>query len=279
MTAADSGYAAYGMRLHGLAAVDGRGRPAAPSDWESWTVRERVGAVDDAPGMTVDARHARIGMPGAGELLIDRDARTITFVTRKPVPPEAIVHPGLVPAAAVVAWWRGHVPVHAAGVVVGQHVWGLLADREGGKSTTAALLADRGFALFADDMLVVDGTCCFAGPASVDLRPEAAQRLGGRSLGVVGQRERWRKPYPTTAIEAPLAGWVELLWSDDHATRVVECEVGDRIGVLGHHASLPLSGDQLLDLALAPMLRFARPRSLEAAEASAEALAAALAQR
>jgi hypothetical protein len=268
------GYAAYGLRLLGLAIGDDR--RAAPESWETWTVIQDIGAADDAPGMSVDPARARVGLPGAGELLLDRAARTMTFHTRQAIRPEALVHPGLVPAAAIVAWWSGRVPVHASAVLVGDRVWGLLADREGGKSTMAALLAERGCGLFADDMLIVAGDRCFAGPGSVDLRAEPARRLGGRSLGVVGQRERWRKAYANSVVEAPLAGWVELTWATDATVLVTEAPVGDRIGAFDHHASLPITPDQLLDLALAPMIRLRRPRALERAGTSADELLAAL---
>ena len=68
--------------------------------------------------------------------------------------------------------------------------------------------------MFTDDMLIVAGFEAFAGPASVDLRDDAAERLGGTSLGVVGSRTRWRKMLTRPAVAAPLGGWVELVWSD-----------------------------------------------------------------
>jgi hypothetical protein len=269
-------YAAYGLRLLGVTADDGVGRATAPEDWETWTVCQEVGPADDAPGMAADADGARVGMPGAGEMRIDRSARTITFATRQALRAEAVLHPGLVPAAAITAWWAGRVAMHASAILVGDRVWGLLADREGGKSTTAALLAERGCGLFADDMLIVEGERCFAGPGSVDLRADPAGALGGRSLGVVGQRERWRKPYANTRVEAPLAGWVSLTWSADEEVVISEHPVGDRIRELDRHASLPITPDQLLDLALAPMLRLSRPRSLATAAEGADRLLDAL---
>lgn len=275
----DAGYAAYGFRLLGLRATDAADRAAPPASWETWTVAEEVGEADDAPGLLVTGDSARVGMPGAGELRVDRVGRTMTFATRQRLRPEAVLHPGLVPAASIAAWWAGRVPVHASAVLVGDRVWGLLADREGGKSTTAALLAEQGCGLFADDMLIVDGARCFAGPGSVDLRAEPARHLGGRSLGVVGQRERWRKPYATSRVEARLAGWVQLTWSDDDAMAVVECEIAERIAAIGRHATMPMSGDQLLDLALAPMLRISRPHEIASAAVAADTLLAALRER
>jgi hypothetical protein len=277
--AAPPAYAAYGLRLLGLAASSGDGRAEAPEGWETWTVSQEVGPADDAPGMTADSAGARIGLPGAGEIRLDRAARTIVFATRQTLRPEAVLHPGLVPAAAVTAWWAGRISVHASAVLVGDRVWGLLAEREGGKSTTAALLAERGCGLFSDDMVVVAGDRCFAGPGSVDLRADPAEALGGLSLGVVGQRARWRKPYANSLLEAPLAGWVRLSWSDDESVALGELPVGDRIREIDHHASLPITPDQLLDMALAPMLDLSRPRSLAKAAEAADRLLEALRDR
>ena len=253
--------AVYGLRLTGLPG----GGPAAPADWEAWTVEQRVGEADDAEGMTVRTQTARVGLPGAGELLVDRNTRTITFAVRRPLAPDALLHPGIVPAAAIIAFWQGRAPVHASAVLVNDRVWGLLADREGGKSTTAALLADRDVRLFTDDMLIVAGGEAFAGPASVDLREEAARALGGKSLGVVGTRERWRKSLPVERSAAPLAGWVLLEWSTAGDAELSPMDAGERIAAIERHASLPVTGEQLLDLAAVPMLRFRRPRVLDRA--------------
>ncbi len=270
-------YGVYGVAVQGVG-VEAGGRPAPPPSWEAWTVSQHTGPADDGEGMEVTGRRARIGMPGAGELRLDRAARTVVFALRRPVSAEAILHPGLVPAAAVIAWWMDRVPVHAAAVVLEGRAWGLLADREGGKSTTAALLSDGAPELLTDDLLVVEGERCFAGPGSVDLRPAAAARLGGIPLGRIGQRERFRKPFAGPRLEAPLAGWVELAWSGGGPPAVVPVPVGERIAALARHASLPLTGEQLLDLAAAPMLRFTRPRSLADAHEHVAVLAAALAQ-
>jgi hypothetical protein len=165
--------------------------------------------------------------------------------------------------------------MHASAVVIGGRVWALLADRDGGKSTTAALLADRGCALFTDDLLILDGLECFAGPASVDLRAEAAGRLGGASLGVVGNRERWRKAFPVGVLQAPLGGWIELAWSDELVSVDPIEAVADRLALLDRHKSLPMNGEQILDLATVPMFRWSRPRSLGAAGEAVDALIAA----
>jgi hypothetical protein len=267
--------AAYGLQILGLGPGDG---VPPPPDWPTWTVEQRREQADDADGMSLTDERARIGLPGAGEIRIDRAARSITFACHRELSAEAILHPGLVPAAAVVALWQGRACVHAAGVLVGESAWGLLAEREGGKSTTAALLAERGCALFTDDMLVVSAREAFAGPGSVDLRDEAAERLGGTSLGMIGSRTRWRKALARHVVAAPLGGFVELAWSDG-PVRVSEVAAGERVAVLDRHLSLPVRGAQLLELVDHPMLRFERPRALGAAAAATDRLVAELAAR
>ena len=262
---------AYGVGIDGLGPLQAH-ELAAPEDWPRWTVRQEVGEDETAEGLTVWLDKALIEMSGAGVIRLDRLKRSIVFRTRMPLPPDAVLHPGLVPAAAVIAMWMFRVSVHASAVVVDGRVWGLLADREGGKSTTAAMLADRGCPLFADDMLVVEGAACFAGPASVDLREESAEVLGGRRLGRVGTRERWRKGLTVPFATAPLAGWIHLAWSADDSTSVTELGVGERIAVLEPQLSLPVEGEQLLDLAVKRMLRFTRPKSLGQAGASMDVL-------
>lgn len=250
---------AYGLRVSGLD-LEGSGREA-PESWPEWSLSQIVGPADDRPGLDVWPAEARIGLPGIGEMWLDRQERSITLRANAHWSGEALLHPVLAPAAAVIAHWMRRSSLHAAAVVVDGGAWGLLAERGGGKSTTAALFADRGCGLLTDDLLVAEGETCFAGPAAVDLRAEAAAQLGGRPLGRLGNRERWRKPLPVGALEAPLSGWIELRWSDGPAA-VACADVSDRLQILSHHAGLPLSGENLLALADRPMLRFTRPHSV-----------------
>ena len=61
--------------------------------------------------------------------------------------------------------------------------------------------------------------------------------------------------------------------------RITGVAAGERVAILDQHLSLPVRGEQLLELADRPMLRFERPRELAAAEAATERLAAELAAR
>lgn len=267
----DPGQAAYGLRLLGLAAL--AGAVPAPADWEAWTVIQVVEAGSELKGeqMTVWEDRALVPLPGLGRITVDRSRREIVFTTIRPLSDEAVLHPGLVPGAAVINSWKGRACMHASAIVAGGQVWALLADRGGGKSTSAALLVRRAHALFTDDMLIVEGTRCFAGPPSVDLREDASEELGGASIGVIGSRERWRKAVPAAAAEAPLGGLIELVWTDEAAS-IRELDLADRIELVGRHLSMPVDGEQLLALASRPALRFARPLSLDRAAGGLELL-------
>jgi hypothetical protein len=261
--------AAYGLRLLGVGAHEALVR--APAGWEAWTVRKTVesGAELDEEDMSVWDDRALIPMPGLGRIVVDRGRREIAFCTVRPISDEAVLHPGLVPAAAVVSWWKRRASVHASAVIGDGGAWALVAGRGGGKSTTAALLAERGNQLFADDMLIAEGTQCFAGPLSVDLREDVAARLGGAFLGRVGRRDRWRKAFAGTAAEAPLAGIVELTWGEGKP-KLEPLDLGWRVELVGRHASMPLEGDQLLALASRPAFRLTRPRRFDAAAAAVD---------
>src|SRR5690242_1477486 len=125
-TPPDGAFAAYGLRLVGL----GAGGDPAPPEWATWHVVQETGAFDDSEGMEVRMRRARVGLPGAGEIRIDRDAASITYATQRPLPRPALVHPGLVPAAAIVNWWAGRGCIHGAAFLHGDRAWCLVAERE-----------------------------------------------------------------------------------------------------------------------------------------------------
>jgi hypothetical protein len=272
------GRAAYGLRLLGL--EDAPGADPAPPEWEAWQVRREVrdGCELEGDDMTVWHDRALIPIPGFGRIEVGRGARDIAFLTTRPLSPEAVLHPGLVPAAAVVNAWKQRACVHGSAVMVDGRAWAFVADRGGGKSTTAAMLAARGHGLLTDDMLITEGVRCFAGPASVDLRGDASALLGGEFLGVIGRRERWRKPVSRGPLEAELGGLVELTWTDG-AMEVTELGLGERMELVARHASMPVPPQHLMSLASLPALRVARPRDLAAADATVAALERLLASR
>ena len=111
--------------------------------------------------------------------------------------------------------WLGREGFHGGGIVVDGGVWAVLGDKTAGKSTTLAWLARAGVGVVSDDVLIVDGETVLAGPRSIDLREEAAERLGtGELIGRVGARDRWRVTLAPIAAELPLRGWITLEWGE-----------------------------------------------------------------
>ena len=260
--------AAYGVAFADLGSPNSL--EPLPS-WPRWAVSQQVGPADDSPGLDVWADRARIGMPRVGEFRLDQEARQIVLHVRDPWPAEAILHPGLAPAASIVAHWMGRAAIHAAAVLIGGRVWGLLAEKGAGKSTMAAHLVRLGCGMVTDDLLVVDGMVGFAGPGAVDLRGDVGPGLGATPLGVIGTRERWRAALEIGALSAPLGGWVELGWTEG-ATASEEVGALGRLAALDRGAILPPEGAQLLRLADVPMSRFNRRYAADQARADAARL-------
>lgn len=258
----------YGIRVAGIEAPDET--PKGDHGWPVWTVRQAPGQVDFDFGVHFHAKGALVGLGRGTGIDIDRETQTVTYTMRERMTDEAMLHPALVPAVAVIALWQGRASLHCSALLIDGGVWGMVADREGGKSTTAALLVERGAELFADDMLILDGHTAFAGPGSIDLREEAAAELGGQPLGRVGERERWRKRVSVPVATAPLAGFVTLAWGP--VVKVEELGAGDRIEQLSRHLSGAVVGEHLLALADRPMLRFTRPQDLRGADSAADIL-------
>ena len=78
-----------------------------------------------------------------------------TYCGPRPATEADTVHPLLTAAAAAVGRWSGYELFHAAAFVASGQVWGLLGEKESGKSTVAAWLALSGYPVLCDDMLAV----------------------------------------------------------------------------------------------------------------------------
>jgi hypothetical protein len=251
---------AYGLALDGVDAVASLLVPARP-EWPRFEVMNTIGRIDRVSDRLGEDR-AEITLRSGGMLFLDRHEARATFLTPEPMSPDELVHPGLAPIAAVTARWFGRQSFHAGAFATGTDVWGVLAEREGGKSTTLAWLASRGHPIVCDDMLVLDGEDPFVGPRILDLRAEPAERLGlGDYRGQVGLRERWRVQLDEAPAKLRFRGWVFLSWGDDIAVEPIRA--GDRLPRLAEHLGLrvpPARPDRLLELATLPGWEFRRPR-------------------
>jgi hypothetical protein len=231
----------------------------------SWPELEVVRAPLDSAGPTVD----RVGLDRAelplqdGWIALERDPGRLTFRLRDQPPDRDLVHPYLAAPAALAARWAGHESFHAGGIIAGGGAWGVLGDKENGKSTTLAWLALHGHSVLADDVLVVDQMNAFAGPRCLDLREQAAERLGaGEALGTVGVRERWRLVLQPVPPCVPLRGWIILGWGDEVEMEPVRGP--ERMLALLPHRTVRLAPDapeNLIELSSLPTWRLRRPRS------------------
>jgi hypothetical protein len=270
---------AYGLTLEGVEAAAALFVPA-PAGWPRFRISSAIG--DARPGgehATDD--HARLLLRTGGEIEIDRAAAEVRFTLPRELEPHALVHPYLAPAAAIIGRWIGRESFHAGAFVADGAAWGVLGERELGKSSLLAWLARRGEPVLSDDMLIVADGTAFAGPRSVDLRRETAERLGtGEALGVIGQRERWRVALPPIEPELPFRGWVFLAWDD--AVDVRPVEPSERLARLLRHRGVrlpPADHEALLALAALPGLELARPRRWESVADAGERLLEAVAAR
>lgn len=208
-----------------------------------------------------------------GRIFIDRGARTATVVNPEPLGEDELLHPQLMRAAAVFAYWDGHEPFHAGAVLGSSGALCLVGGTGAGKSTMLASLAARGYGVLTDDLAIISEGWTFAGPRCVDVRPWAAEHIRARSARPVRNGFRMRIPLQPVPFRAPVGGWIYLGWSREPELVPVPAEqrlqwlVANRM--VTHHAKNPAA---LLDLAALPAWELRRPRSLEALDSAAELL-------
>jgi hypothetical protein len=263
---------AYGLRLHG---VDSAGDLLVPVDprLPAFELASEIAPARSAPEFVSDSE-ARLQLRSGGELLIDREAGRVLARVPHEVRPDELVHPYLAPAAAVIGRWLGRESLHAGAFAIDGRVWGLIGSREAGKSSTLATLASRGYGLVCDDMLVLAGPTPLAGPRSVDLRADAAKRLGaGEPIGVTGARERWRLRLPPVRGDLALAGWVFLAWGDELSVRALG--PAERLSRLLEERGVrlpPARPEVLVDLAELPAWELRRPEGWDSIGACVDRL-------
>jgi hypothetical protein len=251
---------AYGLRLEGLDAAARLLSGAEPS-WPRLLVEARAEPMTEGPDeLTPD--HASFRLRTGGRVDVDRDEGRAVISTSRPLGALEIVHPYLAPIAAVMAYWLGRESFHGGAARFGDAAWGILGERDSGKSTLLAQLGRSGTDVISDDQLVVEDEVCFAGPRSIDLRRGAAERFEETDeLGVVGARERWRVQLGPVPTQLRLGGWIYLEWGDELA--LVEVSGSQRLELLGRHRGLTIPSrdpSRLLDLAALPSFVLRRPK-------------------
>jgi hypothetical protein len=258
------------MRLAGLAG-GGASLVDAPPEWP----RLRVVAELADPGTVrerVTETHAVLPLKTGGRLALDRERRIARYTVPRALTDDELVHPFLAPAAAVFAHWEGRLSFHAGAFVAGGGVWAVVGGREAGKSSTLAWMALHGHDVFADDVLVLDGVLALAGPRAIDLREDAAARLGaGTALGILGARPRWRIGLPQAPAQLPFHGWMFLRWADRPETR--RLRASECLQLLTETLTVRLDAPDpraLLDLAALPAFSVRRARDWDRLEADVD---------
>lgn len=247
-----------GVRGEGLSDPDPDTNPVV-----TVTVTVHHSAVEPRP-QQLDDDVAVLDLAG-GQLVLDRDQATAAFYVRSAIGPDELVHPYLSPVASIFNWWMGRTSLHAGAFVLEERAWGLLGEREAGKSTTLAWLHRAGFGVVADDVVVVEDTMAQTGPRSLDLRPKAAEFLASQELVVVRDGERSRLHLPPLARAHPMAGWVVL--EEGPEVEVASVPPAERLSRLAGHLAIrrpPADPAQLLALGSLPMWVWRRPRRLDA---------------
>jgi hypothetical protein len=250
----------------------------APDEWPLLALR-RVARTPRPAREQVTDDTARIWLSSGSWAELDRVAGSADLSIPPGTSDDAIVHPYLAPVAQVMARWLGREGFHGGGIVIDGGVWAVLGDKTGGKSTLLAWLAQCGIDVVSDDVLVIDDGSALAGPRSIDLRAEAAQRLEvGEPIGQVGARERWRLALAPVPAALPLRGWITLEWGDEISATPLRG--AERLTALLPHRGVfmaPLDPAILVHLSALPHVRFVRRRNWDALAAGAERLLDAIA--
>ncbi|MFO0993125.1 MAG: hypothetical protein U1E67_14465 [Hyphomicrobiales bacterium] len=139
-----------------------------------------------------------------------------------------------------IAWINGFIPLHASAVVHKGKVHAFAGPSGYGKSTLAAALGQRGMALFADDVLVLDlsdprDIKCLPGHKQLKLWDDALQLTGAQPGPQV--REKLAKFYakPTGGVESkalPLEHLTFLRLEARNLQRPVALKGAERLNAL-----------------------------------------------
>lgn len=262
---------AYGLRLTGDAPRSTLLAPV-PEDAPDIVIIRHIGSIEVAN--TIDDKTATVPLLDGGGLELDRISRSARLTTRQPITDDELAHPYLAPIAAVHSHWLGRAAFHAGAIVVAGRTWGVIGEREAGKSTLLAAIASEGGVVLADDLLVMAGEDVFCGPRTLDLREEAARWFGGtRSLGMAGARERWRLDLGPAPSSAPLAGWIVPGWAEDISIRRQPgAAAAHHIAPARSVTGISIEPEAFLTAASQPVIEFNRPKDLSEIAAGVQRL-------
>jgi hypothetical protein len=268
---------AYGFVVHGLAGAREWLQPvpetasplriAVTTDTRTLPARSRL-----------DEERADVRLVGGGRLRMRRGDERVRFSFREPRPDEEILHPFLAPAAALAHLWSGREALHGGAFETPIGAVAVLAEKQGGKSTTLAWLAsEHGAAILTDDLIILAEGAVLAGPRCLDLREPRLLPRAGRGRGrVVRDDGRFRLSLPPAPDASILVATVVLSWGEQVRLREVPALERFRLLLPNRMYADRLEGDPSAILALAalPMLTLIRPRGSAGLRDATRALAA-----
>jgi hypothetical protein len=248
---------AYGFTFSGLEGASDW-LVESPGHWPEVEVVQRIGEPDLTSRVADDS--GEVVLLGGSSVRLERQSRRIVYVGPGSLSPSELVHPYLAPAASLLAHWEGWLPLHAGGFVAEGRGWLVVSQRGGGKSTTLAKLASRGYGVLCDDLAVIRDGFLMAGPRSIDLR-QADEDGNAHALGIVGARERWRLWLEDVPAEVPAGGVIYFTWGRE--TKVESLNARERVTALAGSRSVLLGTETTKPLLMAvplPAYRITRPR-------------------
>jgi hypothetical protein len=187
------------------------------------------------------------------------------------LPPDEVVHPLLGRMLPLLADARGIDALHGGLLLGADGGWAVIGPREAGKSSLLAQCHRAGAHVLSDDIVVLEGTRCLAGPRCIDLREEPARALGPGVPVRSGTKRRIQLP-PAPA-EAELAGVIWLAWGG--GTELSPLPPSARLARLAAHRAeqlWPRSTSLVLDLAVLPAFELRREPGLHSLAGSARLL-------
>jgi hypothetical protein len=252
---------AYGFRFRGVP-IRHELMVAPGSDWPLVELETEISDQGEAR-RHIDDREAQFPLVGGGTVSIYRDPARATIRNPDRLSPDALVHPYLVPVAAVHGYWRGYICLHGGAVMVDGSAWGIVGSKGAGKSSLLAQCVKQGHRVLADDLLVLSKDGAFAGPRSLDLRDERALEFGdARYLGTIGERPRWRIRLGPVPEISPVAGWIFPKWADRMSVDFLSPSERLRrlMRLLTIKTRRPLDPQAILPLIALPAIELSRPR-------------------
>lgn len=263
---------AYGLVLRGFEPEDLLAQLPLDCSWPQVEVQSVGGTRQRVEGEVdrVDQHRASLSMLDGDHAFLDRERSRATYVAAEERSDGRALHPFLTVVGTVFAWWLGHEAFHGGGFLAGGGAWGVLGDREAGKSSMLAAVSLSGRVVLTDDLLVVAGATAFVGPRCIDLRPNVASalRLEG-STCVVRGGERRRLPQTPAPAGAPMRGWIFPIWGE--RLELAPLTPRERMALLHAHRCVPgTPGSEFIQLIDLPAWRLVRPRRWDLLERTVE---------